>query len=140
MGITIFKMFIWGGISSVMWSEIMFTAPLARRRKTKLSPKFLISSIPSLKEISTSKWVLIKHRSYMYLLNEVILETLFHCFVMQKHYPIRSIKSAFLIIFCWCSKFICVAVMGLNCYFFILIPPVKQSSQNCIYWAHFNQI
>ena len=34
MGITIFKFFIWGGISSDMHSETRFTAPLPRRRKT----------------------------------------------------------------------------------------------------------
>ena len=35
MGITIFKIFIWGGILSDIRSETGFTAPLARRRKTK---------------------------------------------------------------------------------------------------------
>ena len=35
MGIAIFKIFIWGGIESDIRSEITFTAPLARRRKTK---------------------------------------------------------------------------------------------------------
>ena len=35
MGITIFKMFIWGGILSVIWSEIMFYGSVTRRRKMK---------------------------------------------------------------------------------------------------------
>ena len=34
MGITIFKIFIFGDISSDIRSEITFTAPLVRRRKT----------------------------------------------------------------------------------------------------------
>ena len=37
MGITIFKIFIWGGILSDIWSEITFTDPLAHRHKTKFT-------------------------------------------------------------------------------------------------------
>ena len=45
-GITIFKLFIWRGISSDIRLEIMFTAPLARRRETKLSTVYPTIYLP----------------------------------------------------------------------------------------------
>ena len=45
MGITIFKIFIWGGISSDMRSQNCFTAPLACRRKTIFPIVFHVVSL-----------------------------------------------------------------------------------------------
>ena len=42
MGITKFKLFIWGGILSDLRSEITFKAPLAFRRKTKFLTVYLM--------------------------------------------------------------------------------------------------
>ena len=45
MGITIFKVFIWGGISSDAW-ESHFTAPLPDQRKTKYPTVYLKIYLP----------------------------------------------------------------------------------------------
>ena len=47
MEITIFKMFIWGDISSVIWSEISFYGDAVRRRKTKLPLNEISDLIPN---------------------------------------------------------------------------------------------
>ena len=49
MGITIYKIFIWGGISSDIHSEITFTASLTQRRKTKFPTVYPTIYLPKWK-------------------------------------------------------------------------------------------
>ena len=82
-------------------------------------------------ETYTSKLVVIKYRLY--------LENVFYCFLTQKHCSFReAYKTGFIMIFVRVH----VTFKSGNAsklLFFILTPPIKNSSQKCTHWDNFNQ-